>query len=111
MTNSVQSLACEQGDEDGQLGRKPASGGKPHQAEHHDRHAHGQARRRADQAGVVGDLLAADRVAQEGHDGEGGQIHKQVDADVDHQRGDGRRGPRPGPCPTRATAAATGIIM
>ena len=100
-----------QGEKDRRTCPKTGQRRQPDQAEQHDRHADGQARRAANQAGVIGDFLAVDRVAQESDDGEGGQIHEQIDGDVDHQRRDGLAGGISDSVPNRLTAAATGIIM
>ncbi len=89
MASSASSRASKQGGEDGELGDEPGQRRQAHQAEKNDRRRHGQSRRAAHQAGVVVDRLAVDGVAEEGDRGEGAEIHEQVDAQVDQQRGHG----------------------
>ena len=50
---------------------KPASGGMPTRLNSMSAEANRDARRGADQAGIVGDLFAAKRVAQQGDNREG----------------------------------------
>ena len=68
------------------LATKPASGGRPTQAQEEHRQRDHQTRRPVDQAAEVGELFGAGRVAEEGDDSEGAQVHEQIGRQVEEDR-------------------------
>ena len=86
------------------LPAKPASGGRPIRLNRISEKQTTTPGERRTRPAVVGDLFAAQLVAQEGDDGEGAQVHEQIHADVERNCGQGSFGrgrcfARPAPAP------------
>ena len=52
----------------------------------------GNERCTADEAGVIGDFFGAERVAEEGDDGEAAEVHEDVGGEIEEEGGDGFAG-------------------